>query len=90
MLDPRATFADMNERLDKLHDQIEAMSFDDLVCMIDRFNRETITEARERPMRCVIALSSVLIQAKMPQRQDGSRGRTAGAQACEGDYQGGS
>jgi hypothetical protein len=62
---PRATFADMNERLDKLHDQIEAMSFNDAVEMIDRFNRETITEARERPMKCVIALSSLLIQTKM-------------------------
>lgn len=45
--------------------KIEAMSFDDAVEMIDRFNRETITEARERPMRCVIALSSLLVQAKM-------------------------
>lgn len=55
----------MNDRLDKLHDQIEAMSFDDVVGMIDRFNRETMIEIRERPMKCVIALSSLLIQAKM-------------------------
>jgi hypothetical protein len=64
-LHPRATFADMNTRLDKLHDQIEAMSFDDAISMIDRFNRETATEVRERPQRCVIALSSLLVQAKM-------------------------
>ncbi len=55
----------MNERPNKLHDQIEAMSFDDAVEMIDRFNRETITEARERPMKRVIALSSLFVQAKM-------------------------
>ena len=41
------------------------MSFDDAVSMIDRFNRETITEVREQPMKCVIALSSLLVQAKM-------------------------
>ncbi len=52
-------------KLDALHDQIEAMSFDDVVGMIDRFNRETIIEIRERRMHCVIALSSLIVQAKM-------------------------
>jgi hypothetical protein len=33
--------------------------------MSERFEQETETEARERPMRCVIALSSLLVQAKM-------------------------
>ena len=53
------------DKLDALHDQIMAMDFDDVVRMNERFNRETITEVRERPMKCVIALSSLLIQAKM-------------------------
>lgn len=51
--------------LNALHDQIMATDFHDVVRMNERFNRETITEARERPMKCVIALSSLIVQAQM-------------------------
>lgn len=33
--------------------------------MSERFEQETETEVREQPMKCVIALSSLLVQAKM-------------------------
>ena len=35
--------------LDALHDTIMALDFDEAVYQSDRFNQETITEARERP-----------------------------------------
>ena len=57
--------SERQDKLDALHDQIMALSFDDAVCLSERFEQETETEARERPMRCVIALSSLLVQAKM-------------------------
>jgi hypothetical protein len=53
------------DKLDALHDQIMAMDFDDVVRMNERFQQETETEVREQPMKCVIALSSLLVQAKM-------------------------
>jgi hypothetical protein len=64
-LQTRATFANMNTRLDKLHDQIMALDFDEAVCLSERFEHETEIEARERPMKCVIALSSLLVEARM-------------------------
>jgi hypothetical protein len=64
-LQTRATFANMNTRLDKLHDQIMALDFDEAICLSERFNQETETEVRERPMKCVIALSSLLVQTKL-------------------------
>ena len=51
----------MSERqakLDALHDQIMALDSDEAVCLSDVLSGDR-TEVRERPMRCVIALSSL-------------------------------
>ena len=42
-----------------------ALDFDEAVCLSERFDQETETEIREQPMKCVIALSSLIVQAKM-------------------------
>lgn len=55
----------MAERQDTLHDQIMSLDFDEAVRLSERFEQETETEVRERPMRCVVALSSLLVQAKL-------------------------